>query len=42
MLRAERLDKIVEITNQHHIITIENIMNELGVSKATVRWIYCF
>jgi len=37
MLRAERLDMIVDLVNKKGIVTIEDVMQELHISAATVR-----
>jgi len=37
MLAPERLELIVEIANQHEIITIDELMKKVGCSKATLR-----
>lgn len=37
MLKKERLVKIAQKVNQNGIITIQEIMDELGVSDMTVR-----
>ncbi len=37
MLKAERLQTIVEITNREKIVTSEEIMRQLNISKATAR-----
>lgn len=37
MLRAERLETILNIVNKDKIITLEDIIQQLGISKATAR-----
>lgn len=37
MLSAERMAKIVDITNQREIITVDELVGIIGASKATVR-----
>lgn len=37
MLKAERLQAIVDITNKEKIVTSEELMRQLNISKATAR-----
>ncbi len=37
MLAPERMELIVEIANKHEIITVEDLLKEVGCSKATIR-----
>ena len=37
MLRAERQNQIVDIVNQKGIVTIEDLMKQVQISKATAR-----
>jgi DeoR/GlpR family transcriptional regulator of sugar metabolism len=37
MLAPERLSKIVEITNQREIVTVDELIDLVGASKATIR-----
>lgn len=37
MLAAERMAKIVDITNQREIVTVDELIAEIGTSKATIR-----
>lgn len=37
MLAPERMELIVEIANQHEIITVEELIKKVGCSKATIR-----
>ena len=37
MLRAERQNQIIDIVNQKGIVTIEDLMEQVHISKATAR-----